>query len=75
MLTDAVAANAKQSTVLQDLEDTINETLQNVGKCIKSQEERDIELDKQESFIKKTVHLDILDQKLIKKKFEFNYRL
>ncbi|CAC5419160.1 unnamed protein product [Mytilus coruscus] len=71
---DAVAANAKQSTALADLEDTINGALQNVGKFIKNQETSGKEFDKQESLIKKTIkktreklnqHLDLLEQKLI----------
>ncbi|XP_071121611.1 uncharacterized protein [Mytilus edulis] len=71
---DAVAANAKQSSALADLEDTINGALQNVGKFIKNQETKDKEFDKQESLIKKTIqktrdklnqHLDVLEQKLI----------
>ncbi|XP_052065946.1 uncharacterized protein LOC127705657 [Mytilus californianus] len=71
---DKVAANAKQSTALADLEDTISGALNNVGKCIKNQEKSGIEFDKQESLIKKTIqktreklnqHLDLLEQKLI----------
>ncbi|XP_071121612.1 uncharacterized protein [Mytilus edulis] len=71
---DEVAANAKQSSALADLEDTINGALLNVGKFIKNQETKDKEFDKQESLIKTTIqktreklnqHLDLLEQKLI----------
>ncbi|VDI73862.1 Hypothetical predicted protein [Mytilus galloprovincialis] len=71
---DAVSANAKQSTALADLEDTINGALQNVGKFIKNQETSGNEFDKQESLIKNTIqltreklnqHLDLLEHNLI----------
>ncbi|CAC5419162.1 unnamed protein product [Mytilus coruscus] len=71
---DKAAANAKQSTALADLEDTINGALKNVGKFIENQESIGIEFDEQESLIKKNIqktreklnqHLDVLEQKLI----------
>ncbi|CAG2250723.1 unnamed protein product [Mytilus edulis] len=71
---DTVAANAKQSTAIADLEETINGALQNVGKFIKNQETKGKELDKQERLIKKNIqeireklnqHLDSLEQKSI----------
>ncbi|VDI08752.1 Hypothetical predicted protein [Mytilus galloprovincialis] len=71
---DAAAANAKQSTALADLEDTINGALQNVGKFNKNLKTIGYELNKQERLIKKNIqeireklnkHLDALEQKLI----------
>lgn len=50
---DKAAVNAKQSTSLAGLEETINGALRNDGKCIKNREESGKEFDKQERLIKK----------------------
>ncbi|CAG2214008.1 unnamed protein product [Mytilus edulis] len=71
---DNAATNAKQSTALADLQDTINGAIQNVGRCIKTQERINKEFDQQESLIKKNIqetreklnqHLDLWEQKLM----------
>lgn len=74
MSLDKAAANAKLSTALSDLEDTMNGALTNVGQFIENKETNRRELDEQESLIKKNIqekrekinrHLDVLEQKLI----------
>ncbi|CAG2226609.1 unnamed protein product [Mytilus edulis] len=70
----ANSANARQSTALSDLEETINGTLRNVKQCIKNRESASNELKKQELEIKTMVHetrtninghLDKLQEKLL----------
>lgn len=71
---DEAAVNAKRSTALADLEDTINGALQNVGKIIKDQESASTTFKKQEVKIRNSItetrdklnkHLDCLEQILV----------
>lgn len=70
MSLDKAASDAKESSALSDLKDTINGALTNVERCIKSQDMIVKEFDNQESRIKKKIqetreklnkHLDILE--------------
>ncbi|XP_071150326.1 uncharacterized protein [Mytilus edulis] len=68
------SANARQSTALSDLEETIGETLRNVKQCIKNRESATKEIEKRELAIKTMVletrtkingKLDNLQEKLL----------
>ncbi|CAG2230666.1 unnamed protein product [Mytilus edulis] len=68
------SANARQSTALSDLEETIEGTLRNVKQCIKNRESATKEIEKQELAIKTMVletrtkingKLDKLQEKLL----------
>ncbi|CAG2226611.1 unnamed protein product [Mytilus edulis] len=68
------AANARQSSALSNLEDTIEKTLSNVKQCIRNRESATKELEKQELEVKTMVletkakindHLDKLQEKLL----------
>ncbi|XP_071150322.1 uncharacterized protein [Mytilus edulis] len=68
------SANARQSSALSDLEETIEGTLRNVKQCIKNRETATKEIEKQELAVKTMVldtrtkintHLDRLQEKLL----------
>ncbi|CAC5408365.1 unnamed protein product [Mytilus coruscus] len=70
----AISANARQSTALSELEETIEGTLQNVRRCMKNRESATKEIEKQEQAVKSMVletrtkinsQLDKLQEKLL----------
>lgn len=74
MSLDKAAVNVKQSTALEDIENTINAALINVEKCIKSQESTGKGFEENERVIRQNIletrkklnkHLDLLQQKHI----------